>query len=404
MHDPLRLLNENEAFWEKWISRCAYSGPFRKQVVRSLITLKALIYRPTAAIVAAPTTSLPERLGGPLNWDYRYCWLRDGTFALTALLASGYHQEATAWQAWFMRAVAGNGRKLQTMYGLAGERRLKEFDLPHLPGYEGSQPVRVGNAAYEQLQLDVYGEILNAFDTADGDGIIIDEDSWRMQCQFLRFLEDAWEKPDDGFWEMRNGPQHFTESKVAAWVAFDRAIKLIKKRGLKGPLEKWQSVRDSIHANVCEHGFDKRRNTFVQYYGAHELDAVLLRLPLVGFLPAKDPRIVGTVEAIQRDLTENGLVKRYRQGKGDGNEGKFLACSFWLVNCLMAINRAADAQKTFDQLLGLCNDVGLLSEEYDNNKGRMLGNFPQALTHIALINSAFNLSHHQKRLKATRGE
>jgi GH15 family glucan-1,4-alpha-glucosidase len=392
VRDPQRLLNENERFWKRWVSGCTYDGPFRKQVVRSLITLKALIYRPTAAIIAAPTTSLPECLGGHLNWDYRYCWLRDGTFAVTALLASGYREEAIAWCAWLMRAVGGDGRQLQIMYGLAGERHLKEFELPHLPGYGASRPVRIGNSAFEQLQLDVYGEILNAFHAAHRDGIEIDEDTWRMQCQFLSFLESAWKKPDNGFWEVRSSPRHFTESKVAAWVAFDRAVKLIEKHGFKGPVEEWRRVRDRIHTDVCEHGFDKRRKTFVQYYGSNELDAALLRLPLVGFLPAHDPRIVGTIEAIQHELTEDGLVKRYRQGFDSSNEGKFLACSFWLVDCLVAMNRAEEARQLFERLLGLSNDVGLLSEEYDDSNHRMLGNFPQALTHIALISSALNLS------------
>ncbi|MGH7986331.1 MAG: glycoside hydrolase family 15 protein [Candidatus Binataceae bacterium] len=402
--DPIHLRDENEDWWKQWVSRCAYDGPFRKTVVRSLITLKALCYRPTAAIVAAPTTSLPEQVGGPLNWDYRYCWLRDATFTLTALLVSGYTKEAVAWREWLLRAVGGQAHKLQIMYGLAGERRLKEFELPHLPGYEGSHPVRVGNAAYEQFQLDVYGEILNALYLAHNYQLKIDEDAWRMQCVFLAFLETAWEKPDDGFWEVRSGPRHFTESKVAAWAAFDRAVKLIESHGLEGPLEKWRAIRDKIHVDVCAHGFDSKRNTFVQYYGASELDAALLRLPLIGFLPANDPRIVGTVAAIERDLMENGLVKRYRKAMGGGSEGAFLPCTFWLVDCLVAMGRGDEARKIYERLLGLCNDVGLLSEEYDNNQGRMLGNFPQALTHIALINSAFNLSHHQKPLKLARAE
>ena len=283
------------------------------------------------------------------------------------------------------------------MYGLAGERCLKEFELPHLPGYEGSRPVRVGNAAYQQTQLDVYGEILNALYIACGYGIEIDNDDWRIYCGLLRLLEIAWEQPDDGFWETRDGPWHFTESKMAAWVAFDRAVKLIEKFGLAEPLEKWRVLRDRIHADVCAHGFEPKRNTFVRHYGGNEVDASLLRMPLVGFLPANDPRIVGTVEAIQRELTENSLVNRYRQAIDNDKEGKFLACSFWLVDCLVTMNRAEEARKTYDRLLSLCNDVGLLSEEYDDTKKRMLGNFPQALTHIGLIISAFNLSYSQSR-------
>jgi GH15 family glucan-1,4-alpha-glucosidase len=401
--DPLRLRDENEAWWKKWASRCAYEGPYRGEVVRSLITLKALSYRPTGAIVAAPTTSLPEHLGGQFNWDYRYCWLRDATFTLCALLISGYSEEAIAWRAWLMRAAAGQARQLQIMYGLSGERRLKEFELSHLPGYEGCQPVRIGNAAYEQFQLDVYGEILNALYIAHRYRIKIDEDVWRMQSMLLGFLESAWERPDDGIWEVRSGARHFTESKVAAWMAFDRAVKLIEHEGLHGPLEKWRAIRARIHADVCERGFDRSRNTFVQYYGSGELDAALLRLSLIGFLPANDPRIVGTVEAIQRDLMEEGLVKRNRQAMG-GSEGAFLPCTFWLVDCLVAMGRNGEAREIYERLLGLCNDVGLLSEEYDQSERRMLGNFPQALTHISLINSAFNLSHHKKPLDVARAK
>jgi len=392
VEDPLRLLDDTAVFWRQWISRCTYKGPLYKQVIRSLITLKALIYSPTAAIVAAPTMSLPEHLGGDLNWDYRYCWLRDASFAFNALLAAGYPEEAVAWRAWLARAVGRQVQKLQIMYGLAGERCFEEFELLHLPGYEGSRPVRVGNAAYQQTQLDVYGEILNALYFACGYGIKIDNDDWRMHCEFLRLLESAWERPDDGFWETRGRPRHFTESKVAAWVAFDRAVKLIEKFGFVGPLKKWRVLRDRIHADVCAHGFEPKRNTFVQYYGGNEVDASLLRMPLVGFLPANDPRIIGTVEAIQYELTENGLVNRYRQAMDSDKEGKFLACSFWLVDCLVMMDRAEEARKTFDRLLSLCNDVGLLSEEYDDTTKRMLGNFPQALTHVGLITSAFNLS------------
>ena len=404
INDPIRQRDRTEAWWQKWASRCIYQGPYRNEVIRSLITLKALSYRPTGAIIAAPTTSLPEQLGGSLNWDYRYCWVRDATFTICALLVSGYTEEATAWRAWLMRAIAGEAHKLQIMYGLSGERRLKEFELSHLPGYEGSQPVRVGNAAYEQFQLDIYGEILNALYIAHRNRITIDRDTWRMACALLGFLERVWEKPDDGIWEVRSGARHFVESKVAAWMAFDRAVKLVEHDGLPGPLVRWRAVRARIHAEVCERGFDLSRNTFVQYYGASELDASLLRLPLVGFLPGDDPRIVGTVEAIRRELVKDGLVIRFRRAIGDGSEGAFLPCTFWLVDCLVAIGRRKEAQQLYEQLLRLCNDVGLLSEEYDRGKRRMLGNFPQALTHISLINSAFNLSHHQKPLDIARAD
>jgi GH15 family glucan-1,4-alpha-glucosidase len=402
VEEPMRLRDENEAWWKKWVSRCAYDGPFRKEVVRSLIALKALTYHPTGAIVAAPTTSLPEQLKGPLNWDYRYCLLRDTTFTLCALLVSGYREETLAWREWLMGAVAGQADKLQIMYGLDGERRLREFELSQLPGYEDSKPVRVGNAAHEHFQLDVYCEIMNALSIAHHHQIKIDDDAWRMQSVFLAFLEGAWQKPDDGMWEVRTGARHFTESKVGAWVAFDRAVKLIENHGLPGPLERWRATRDKIHADVCAHGFDSKRNTFVQYYGADELDASLLRLPLIGFLPASDPRIVGTVEAIQRELMEGWLVKRYREAMGGGSEGAFLPCTFWLVDSLVAMGRDDEARKIYERLLGLCNDVGLLSEEYDQREGRMLGNFLQALTHIALINSTFNLFYPRKPLNLAR--
>jgi GH15 family glucan-1,4-alpha-glucosidase len=402
--DPMRLRDACLAWWKKWVSRCTYGGPYRKAVIRYLITLKALTLVSTGAVAAARTTSLPEQLGGALNWDYRYCWLRDATFTLCALLVSGYTEEAVAWRAWLLRAVAGQSHKLQIMYGLAGERRLKEFELAHLPGYEGSRPVRIGNAAHQQFQLDVYGEILNALHIAHRYQIRIDGDAWRMQCVFLDSLEEAWQRPDHGMWEVRGGARHFTESKVAAWVTFDRAIKLVETHGMKGPLEKWRAIRARIHRDVCENGFDRQRHTFVQSYGANELDAALLRLPLIGFLPANDPRIVGTVEAIQRELMSHRLVKRYRQAMGGGSEGAFLPCSFWLVDCLVAMGHHHEAHNLYERLVGLCNDVGLLSEEYDPATGRMLGNFPQALTHIGLINSAFNLFHPQKPLNVARSE
>ena len=402
--DPLGLLHQTEECWTDWASHCVYDGPYRNEVLRSLLTLKALTFRPTGAIIAAPTTSLPERTGGSLNWDYRYCWLRDATFTLCALLECGYSEDVVAWREWLMRAVAGHSHKPQTVYGLAGERRLTEFELSHLPGYAGSKPVRIGNAAYKQLQLDVYGEILSALYIADRYHLKIEHDVWLKHCEFLSFLEEAWEKPDDGIWETRSGPRHFTESKVAAWVAFDRAVKLVEAEHLPGLLKKWREIRDKIHADVCAHGYNSRRHSFVQSYGSNEVDAALLLLPLRGFLPFDDPRIVGTVEAIQRELMEGGLLKRFRRTAESGEEGAFLPCTFWLVDCLVAMGRRAEALKIFERLLGLCNDIGLLSEEYDCCEQRQMGNFPQALTHIALINSALNLSPGHTPLKVGRAE
>lgn len=402
--DPIGLLNNTEEWWTGWASHCVYDGPYRKEVLRSLLTLKALTFRPTGAIVAAPTTSLPERINGPLNWDYRYCWLRDATFALCALLECGYSDDIVAWYEWLMRAVAGQSHKPQTVYGLAGERRLTESELSHLSGYEGSKPVRIGNDAYKQLQIDVFGELLSALYIVDRYHLKIEHDVWLKHCEFLFFLEQAWEKPDDGIWEMRSGPRHFTQSKVSAWVAFDRGVKLIEREHLAGPLKKWREIRDKIHADVCARGYDSRRHSFVQSYGSSELDATLLLLPLRGFLPFDDPRIVGTVEAIQRELMEGGLLKRFRHTADGGEEAAFLPCTFWLVDCLVAMGRRSEALKIFERLLGLCNDVGLLSEEYDCSERRQLGNFPQALTHIALINSALNLSPGHTPLNLARAE
>ena len=402
--DPASLLTRNLDWWTRWASQCTYQGPYRKEVIRSLITLKALTYGPTGAIIAAPTTSLPERLGGHLNWDYRCCWLRDATFTSCALLESGYHEQAVEWREWLMRSVAGQADKLQPVYGLAGERRLQEFELPHLSGYEGSKPVRIGNAAYQQLQLDVYGELLSSLYIAHRYHIEVDHEVWFKHCELLSYLEEAWEKPDDGIWETRKGPRHITESKVAAWVAFDRGIKLIESLRLDGPLEKWRTVRDRIHADVCAHGYDSKRRSFVESYGRSELDAALLFLPLRGFLPVDDPRIVGTVEAIQRDLTQDGLIKRSLRAADGGEPGAFLPCNFWLVDCLVAMGRTAEARKIFERLLGLRNDVGLLSEEYDCGRRRQLGNYPQALSHMGLINSALNLSPTQTPLKLSRAD
>ncbi|MGA2409653.1 MAG: glycoside hydrolase family 15 protein [Candidatus Binataceae bacterium] len=401
--DALSLLEKAESWWMQWVAQCGYRGTYQKEVARSVITLRALTYRPTGAIIAAPTTSLPELLKGSLNWDYRYCWLRDASYTLCALLVSGFREEAIAWRQWLIRVVAGQAGRIQTVYGLAGERLLEESELANLPGYDSSLPVRVGNAAYKQLQLDIYGEVLNAIYIAHQYDIAIGEDEWRMLCTFLRFLESIWEEPDDGIWETRSGARHFTESKVAAWMAFDRAVKLIERDNFMGPLESWRHLRDKIHADVCKRGFDSKRNSFVQRYGASDIDASLLRLPLMGFLPANDSRIAGTIEAIQSGLMEDGLIKRTRDAI-DSGEGAFLPCNFWLVDCLITLGRNDQARKLYERLLQLCNDAGLLSEEFDPARGRMLGNFPQALTHLSLVISAFNLLPEQKPIKLMRGE
>lgn len=394
--DPAQMLRETEAWWQQWSARSRIGGPLREPVMRSLITLKALTYSPTGAIVAAVTTSLPEKIGGVRNWDYRLCWLRDATFTLYALLIAGYTEEAQAWRQWLLRAVAGHPAELQIMYGLAGERRLTEFEVPWLPGYEESRPVRIGNAAHEQFQLDVYGEIIDALHVASRYGLRADDDAWRMQSVLLDFLESAWDKPDEGIWEVRGPRRPFVHSRMMAWVAVDRAVKAVERTGVKGPLEKWRALRTRIHDDVCRRGFNSSRGAFVQYYGSDALDAALLLMPLVGFLPATDPRVVGTVEAIQRDLMSDGLVRRYlTEGAVDGlppGEGVFLPCTFWLVDCLEAMGRHERAHEIFKRLLELRNDVGLLSEEYDPRLKRQLGNFPQAFSHIALINSAYNIS------------
>ncbi len=408
--DPAAMLRETEAWWRQWSSRCSISGPWRAAVLRSLITLKALTYSPTGAIVAAPTASLPEKIGGVRNWDYRYCWLRDATFTLYALLIAGYTEEAQAWRQWLLRAAAGQPQELQIMYGLAGERRLTEYEVPWLQGYAGSRPVRIGNAAHKQLQLDVYGEIMDALHVARRYGLRSDDDSWRMQRVLLDFLESVWHKPDEGIWEIRGKRRPFVHSRVMAWVAVDRAVKEIERAGAQGPLERWRALRARIHDDVCRHGFNSSRGAFVQYYGADTLDAALLMMPLVGFLPASDPRVAGTIEAIQRELMADGLVRRYLGHDGvDGlppGEGAFLPCTFWLVDCLQALGRHQEAREIFSRLLELRNDVGLLSEEYDPALKRQLGNFPQAFSHIALINSAYNLSmvHGPARHRASSGE
>jgi GH15 family glucan-1,4-alpha-glucosidase len=394
--DPDRAIAETEARWRRWAGRCRHAGPDRDAVLRSLITIKALIYAPTGGIAAAPTTSLPERLGGVRNWDYRICWVRDATFALYALVLGGYLEEARAWRQWLYRALAGTPEQLQIMYGLRGERRLTEIELPWLPGYEGSAPVRVGNAAHAQFQLDVWGEMLDAALAAQRAGLEPDPEGWRVITKLMERLERVWTEPDEGIWEVRGSPRHFTHSKVMAWVAADRMVKLAATMNGATPTDRWRVLRAGIHADVCRRGFDPERNTFVQSYGARELDASLLMIPLVGFLPARDPRVRGTVEAIERELVVDGLVRRYTTESGvDGlppGEGVFLACSFWLVDNLLLLGRREDARRLYDRLLALRNDVGLLAEQYDPRARRLLGNFPQALSHIALVNSAYNLS------------
>lgn len=393
--DPEAAVRDTEAWWRRWVGACGYQGPDRDAVLRSLVTIKALIYEPTGGIVAAPTTSLPERIGGVRNWDYRICWLRDATFALYALVLGGYLDEARAWRQWLLRAVAGTPAQMQIMYGLGGERRLTEIELPWLPGYEGSAPVRIGNAAHAQFQLDVWGEMLDAAYAAEHHGLERDREGSRVIGKLMEHLESVWAEPDEGIWEIRGPRQHFTHSKVMAWVAADRMVKLTEATD-GAATDRWRALRAAIHADVCRRGFDAARNTFVQVYGARGLDASLLMIPLVGFLPPEDPRVRGTVAAIERELLADGLVRRYTTESGvDGlppGEGVFVACSFWLVDNLVLQGRHGEARRLYERLLGLRNDVGLLAEQYDPRARRQLGNFPQALSHIALINSASNLS------------
>jgi GH15 family glucan-1,4-alpha-glucosidase len=397
--DADAAIEKADRWWREWMSRCPYEGPWRDAVWRSLITLKALTYAPTGGIVAAPTTSLPEWPGGIRNWDYRYTWLRDATFTLYALLLGGYQEEARAWRDWLLRAVAGSPEQLQILYGVAGERRIPELVLDWLPGHAGSAPVRVGNAAVEQFQLDVYGEVMDALHNAARAGIAPDPFAWRVQRKLLDFLETSWREPDEGLWEVRGGRQQFTHSKVMAWVAFDRAVKAVERaRGEApdGPVERWRAIRDEIHAEICARGFDKGRNTFTQAYGSKDLDAALLMMPLVGFLRRDDPRLAGTVAAIERELMRDGFVHRYRTtGSEDGlppGEGAFLLCTFWLADNYALLGRTKEARALFERLLAVANDVGLLAEEYDPAGRRLLGNFPQAFSHVGLINTAFNLT------------
>jgi len=393
--DPVNALSETEERWKAWSAQYTGDGLYRKEVMRSLITLKALTYSPTGGIAAAVTTSLPEQIGGPRNWDYRFCWLRDATFTLYAMLVSGFHDEARAWREWLLRAVAGNPQDVQVLYGLSGERLQPEFEVPWLAGYEGSAPVRVGNAAHSQLQLDVFGEVMDALHTASRLGVTPTKEEWAVQRALLGFLEQHWQEPDEGLWEVRGGRQHFTHSRVMAWVAFDRAVKAVERYGMDGPVEKWRRLRTEIHAEVCEKGFNKERNAFVQHYGSDDLDASLLMVPLVGFLPPTDPRVLGTLEAVGKYLMHDGLVQRYDTHSGaDGlppGEGAFLACSFWYVDNLHLAGRDTEAKEMFERLLTHCNDLGLLSEEWDTGLKRQVGNFPQAFSHVALINSAHNV-------------
>jgi GH15 family glucan-1,4-alpha-glucosidase len=398
--DPHKVLAETEAFWKRWSARCTVEGEWAGAVRRSLITLKALTYAPTGGMVAAPTTSLPERIGGVRNWDYRYCWLRDATLTLLALMGAGYYDEASAWREWLVRAVAGMPEQMQIMYGLAGERRLPELEVPWLAGYEGSTPVRIGNAASAQLQLDVYGEVIDALYQGCKGGLAGHDTAWRLQRALLDHLAKVWTEPDAGLWEVRAPPRHFTYSKIMAWVAFDRAVKMVEGFNVPGPVDLWREVRDRIHADVCRNGFNRKRNAFAQCYGSDELDASLLLIPITGFLPAKDPRVVSTMEAVRRELTQDGLVLRYRtHAAPDGlppGEGVFLACSFWLADNLCMQGRWDEAHEIFERLLGLANDVGLLAEEYDPASRRLLGNFPQAFSHVGLVNTAMNLYKREK--------
>jgi GH15 family glucan-1,4-alpha-glucosidase len=397
-HDALR---ETEQFWQEWVARARrIDGPCSAIVTRSLITLRALIYAPSGGIVAAPTTSLPEQLGGTRNWDYRYCWLRDATLALLALMDAGYYEEAAAWRDWLLRAVAGTPAQMQIMYGVAGERRLTEWQADWLPGYESSRPVRIGNAAHAQVQLDVYGEIMDVFHQGRAGSLRTVEPGWNLQLKLLEHLEQVWEQPDCGIWEVRGPPQHFTHSKMMAWVAFDRAIKDAEAYKLPGPIERWRELRAKIHAQICERGFDRERNTFVQAYGSKNLDASLLLMVELGFLPADDPRVHGTIRAIESELMYEGFVRRYDTVRTDDGlppgEGVFLACTCWLANAYAMTGREREALELFNRVASLANDVGLLSEEYDPVTGRLMGNFPQGFSHLSLIVTAFNLVHTAK--------
>ncbi len=397
--DPRKALRDTEAFWQEWTARSQYRGEWPEAVGRSLLTLKALTYRPTGGIVAAPTTSLPEHLGGTRNWDYRYCWLRDATLTLLTLMDAGYYEEAEAWRSWLLRAIAGSPAQVQIMYGIGGERHLREWTVPWLPGYERSTPVRIGNAASDQVQHDVFGEVLDALYHGRRGGLAASEDGWHLQRALVSHLEGVWAQPDYGIWEVRGDRQHFTHSKVMAWVALDRAVKGAEEFGLEGPLDRWRALRAHIHDEICRYAYDSELGAFTQAYGSKQLDASVLLLPLVGFLPPTDARVRGTIEAIERRLMTDGLVLRYdTAGTDDGlpaGEGAFLACSFWLADNLALVGRIADARRLFERLLSLRNDVGLLAEQYDPRLKRQVGNFPQAFSHLALVDTAMNLGRDQ---------
>jgi GH15 family glucan-1,4-alpha-glucosidase len=396
--DAEHALRDTERFWTQWASRFEGDGPYRDAVVRSLVTLKGLTYAPTGGLVAAATTSLPEKIGGVRNWDYRFCWLRDATYTLITLMRCGYHDEAKSFRDWLLRAVAGNPARTQIMYGVRGERRLTEFELPWLSGYENSRPVRIGNAASEQFQIDVYGGVMHSIYTAHRAGLGSDEDEWRMQVALMNFLEGNWDREDEGIWEVRGPRRHFTQSKMMAWVAFDRAVKMIEECGhsADGKLELWRAIRDEIHAQVCARGYNTEKKAFTQSYDSDALDAAVLMAPMIGFLPATDERILGTIAAIERELTVDGFVLRYRPEEAqDGlpsDEGVFLACSFWMADCLHLTGRTEEARELFERLLSIRNDLGLLAEEYDPVEKRQLGNFPQAFSHFTLVATAQRLS------------
>jgi GH15 family glucan-1,4-alpha-glucosidase len=399
--DAFSAVADTETFWQDWLADCTYGGRWKSVVQRSLVVLKTLTYRPTGGIVAAPTTSLPEEIGGQRNWDYRYCWLRDASLTLRALINSGHEHEAMAWSDWLVRAVAGDPADLQTVYSISGSRRLPEWEVPWLAGFQGSQPVRIGNAAVEQFQLDVWGEVLNCLHLTRDAKLQPETSAWPLQRALADHVMKVWQRPDDGIWEMRSEQRHFVYSKVMAWVALDRVVRAVEDHDLEGPVDEWRRARDAIHSQVCARGFDAERNAFMQSYGSSELDASVLLLPTLGFLPWDDPRIVGTVEAIARDLTRDGLVLRYRPGPSavddgvPGEEGAFLACSFWLVEAFAGIGREDEAVALFERLIGLVNDVGLLAEEYEPRAGMQLGNFPQAFSHLALVNAALALDKHE---------
>jgi len=394
--DALAQLRPTETYWTDWIRRCRHSGAASAEVNRSLLTLKALTYSPSGGIVAAPTASLPEQLGGERNWDYRYCWLRDATMTLAALIRSGYTDEATAWRNWLLRAIAGSPQDIQIMYGVTGERRLTELDCDWLPGFAGSRPVRIGNAAADQLQLDVFGEVMDVLALARETMLGASDDAWAVQRGLMRHLSKVWTEPDEGIWEVRGGRQHFTYSKVMAWVAFDRAARAVERFGMPGPAAEWRATAADIHRQVCEQAYDAERNTFTQAFGSKALDAAVLLIPQVGFLPPDDPRVIGTVDTVQRELATDGFTRRYNTDHTDdglrGEEGAFLICSFWLADSLALIGRHGEARDLYDKLVALRNDVGLLAEEYDPVSQQMLGNFPQAFSHLGLVNTAWHLS------------